>query len=121
MALDFMASSFDDKCFIPYLQPHEFETLILADPQRLDWGYLEHNTQINNLVKMVNTQNPEHINDSPTNAPSKRILKEIPEYDKVTIGVSVTCKIGLQTLRAKCSHFNEWLARLERLNGGSDG
>ncbi len=115
-----MESDLNDTRFIPYLQLHEFETLILADPQQLDWEYLEHDTPINNLIKMVSNQNPELINDSPKNAPSKRISREIPTYDKATAGVSVANKIGLQTLRAKCPHFNQWLTRLEKLNSKDD-
>ena len=51
---------------------------------------------------------------------SKRILKEIPEYDKVTAGVAVAEKIGLQTLRAKCKHFDEWVSLLESLAEGNN-
>ncbi|EHJ06394.1 hypothetical protein KYE_01341, partial [Marinobacter manganoxydans MnI7-9] len=47
----------------------------------------------------------------------KRILKEIPEYDKVTSGVSVAAHIGLDALRASCKHFDEWVSRLEKLGG----
>jgi len=64
---------------------------------------------------MVGTQSPELINDGPDTAPSKRILKEIPEYDKVGAGVLVAEKIGLEILRKKCNHFAEWLACLEQL------
>ena len=64
---------------------------------------------------MVEKLNPELINDHPETAPSKRILKEIPEYYKVTAGVSVVSKIGLPLLRLKCSHFNDWLTMLELL------
>ena len=103
----------NDKRFIPYIQLHEFEALILADPQQLDWEYLEHDKPIKNLRTMVNTQNPELINDGPQTAPSKRILDEIPEYDKVTSGVSVVQKIGIQALRLKCRHFSDWLKKLE--------
>lgn len=113
-----MKQDINDPRFIPYIQLHEFEALILADPQQLDWEYLEHDRPINNLRSMVNGQNPELINDGPTTAPSKRILAEIPEYDKVTAGVSVAGRIGLQTLRHKCRHFNEWLTGLEQLAGG---
>lgn len=112
-----MARDISDKRFIPYIQLHEFEALILAAPHELDWEYLEHTTQINNLISMVGSQNPELINDGQMTAPSKRILKEIPEYDKVTSGVAVVRKIGLQMLRGKCSHFNEWLSGLEQLAG----
>lgn len=110
-----MTRDLSDQRFIPYIQLHEFEALILADPQKLDWEYLEHATPINNLITLAEGQNPELINDGPTTAPSKRILNEIPEYDKATAGVSVAGKIGLQTQRKKCRHFDDWLTTLERL------
>ncbi|MDR1125541.1 MAG: DUF4276 family protein [Deltaproteobacteria bacterium] len=103
--------------FIPYIQLHEFEALIFADPRQLYWNYLEYATPIRNLSAMVEGQNPELLNDGPATAPSKRILKEIPAYDKVTAGVAVAEKIGLPTLREKCRHFAEWVSRLESLAG----
>ena len=112
-----MKQDIDDSRFIPYIQIHEFEALILSDPQQLDWEYLEHDRPINNLKSMVDGQNPELINDGPTTAPSKRILAEIPEYDKVAAGAAVAAKIGLSTLRQKCRHFNDWLTGLEQLAG----
>ena len=111
-----MLSDISDRRFIPYVQLHEFEALILADAKNLDWEYLEHDKQIKKLIAMVGDQNPELINDGPMTAPSKRILIESPEYDKVTAGVSVAERIGLQILRDKCKHFNEWLTCLEQLN-----
>jgi len=110
-----MAEDIGDSRFVPYIQLHEFEALILADPKQLDWEYLEHDIPINNLVSMVGSQNPELINDSPETAPSKRILNEIPEYDKVGAGVAVAEQIGLPMLRQKCRHFADWLAQLEQL------
>lgn len=101
--------------FIPYIQLHEFESLILADPSKLDWEYLEHEKAIGNLIRMVEDQNPELINDGRETAPSKRIAREIPEYDKATSGVSVASQIGLKRLRAACRHFDEWVTRLEQL------
>ena len=114
---DSLGEDINDRRFIPYIQLHEFEALILADPQQLDWEYLEHDGPIGRLIKMVGKENPELINDRPETAPSKRILKEIPEYDKVTAGVSVVGKIGVPLLRQKCSHFNDWLTHLEQLGG----
>ena len=104
-----------DHRFIPYIQLHEFEALILADPQKLDWEYMEHDNPIKNLLQMVGAQNPELINDGWETAPSKRIIKEIPEYDKVSSGVLVTAKIGLPVLRRRCRHFHEWVSRIEKL------
>lgn len=105
-----------DHRFFPYIQLHEFEALILSDPQSLDIEYLEHEVSIQQLIAMVGEQNPELINDGRETAPSKRILKEIPEYDKATAGPAVAKRIGLPKLREKCHHFNEWLTRLENLD-----
>ncbi len=84
----------DDRRFIPYIQLHEFEALILADAGKLDWEYLDHDAPIRRLVDMVGNQNPELIDDTPQGAPSKRILHELPEYDKANSGVLVAEKIG---------------------------
>ncbi len=100
--------------FIPYIQLHEFETLVFADPQQLDWEYMEHDKSVGRLVKMIGDKNPELINDGKETAPSKRIIAEIPEYDKLG-GVIVVEKIGLKKLRSRCRHFSEWLNRLEQL------
>ena len=110
-----LVQNIGDSRFIPYIQLHEFEALILADAQKLDWEYFEHEAAIDSLVTMVGDTCPELINDGAETAPSKRILKQIPEYDKVTAGWTVVEQIGLATLRHKCPHFNEWLTRLEQL------
>ncbi len=103
--------------FIPYIQLHEFEALILADPQKLDWEYFEHHKAISNLVAAVAGKNPEEINDGPDSAPSKRIIAEILLYErqKATVGPVVVEKIGLVALRQKCRHFHEWIEKLELL------
>ncbi|MBX3057710.1 MAG: DUF4276 family protein [Anaerolineae bacterium] len=106
-----------DYRFVPYLQLHEFEALILADPQKLDWEFLDHERQIRNLVSLVTNQNPELIDDGEETAPSKRIEREIPEYEgrKASAGPLVAGKIGLETLRQRCRHFGEWVGKLEAL------
>lgn len=102
--------------FIPYIQLHEFEALIFADPRQLDWEYLEHGEAILELQQIIAEQpNPELIDDGEHTAPSKRILQQIPEFDKATAGVAVVKKIGLTVLRDKCTHFAEWLQQLECL------
>ncbi len=106
-----------DARFIPYIQLHEFETLILADPTKLACEYMEHEQKIAHLMDTIRGMNPELINQGSRTAPSKRILREIPEYDKITAGTAIIKKIGLATLRERCRHVNEWLSTLERLNG----
>ena len=110
-----LQNDLNDNRFLPYIQLHEFEALILVDPEKLDWEYMEHERPIAELVEMVRGKNPELINDGPNTAPSKRILSRIPVYDKVTAGVSVASHIGLPVLREKCRHFNDWLTQLEEL------
>lgn len=118
---DAIRQDFQHPRFIPYIQLHEFEALLLADPQKLDWEYLEHSTAIQNLIEMASDfDSPELIDDGNETAPSKRIIKEIPEYNgmKASAGPLVAEKIGLSVLRAKCNHFGEWLGKLEGLTEG---
>jgi hypothetical protein len=110
---------FDDTRFVPYIQLHEFEALILADPKQLDWEFLEHDRPIQRLIDMVAKEggNPELIDDGEHTAPSKRIIAEIAEYagNKATSGPLVAGKIGMATLLERCQHFAEWIDGLVRL------
>ncbi len=102
--------------FIPYIQLHEFEAFLFAAPQELRAEYLRREAEIDRLAEIGNSEpNPEMINDGPETAPSKRILLEIPEYDKVFAGVNVVERIGLEMLRQKCPHFDRWIGKLENL------
>jgi hypothetical protein len=109
----------DDIRFVPYIQLHEFEALILADPKQLNWEFLEHDRPIQQLVEMVEKEggNPELIDDGVNTAPSKRIIAEIPEYEgsKATSGPLVAGKIGMQKLSERCRHFSEWVEILLKL------
>lgn len=104
-----------DRRFIPYIQLHEFEALIFAAPETLAYEYLGYESQIQQLCQMGAAQNPELINDGPTTSPSKRILSMIPVYSKAIGGIDVVSAIGVERIRDRCHHFNEWLAKLELL------
>ncbi len=120
--IDFLERKFEedisDSRFFPYIQLHEFETLVFVDPHQLADEYFNVDDAVENLQKMkemVKNQNPELINDSPDNSPSKRILKLIPDYDKANIGPQVVNNIGLNKLRDACEHFNLWITQIEDL------
>lgn len=49
--------------------------------------------------------NPELINDNPETAPSKRIIKLIPEYDKVSVGAVIVGEIGIDFLKKNMQPF----------------
>ena len=107
-----------DHRFIPYFQLHEFEALLLSDPQKFDAQFFDHGTKIKELVDLVSGyESPELINDGKTTAPSKQIINKIPEYAKMkaSAGPIIAGKIGLPSLRSKCMNFNQWLERLEAL------
>jgi hypothetical protein len=111
--------------FIPYIQLHEFEALVFCGLEHLLIDYPDMEKQINNLKEVVKNfkENTEKINNSPETAPSKRIIKEFNgfhSYDKPKSGLSVTKKVGINELKNKCAHFNEWLEKLERLGSSNN-
>ncbi len=67
--------------FIPYVQLHEFEAFLLVDPDRLLTMYPDQQTGVTRLKREIGNTNPEEINDSPHTAPSKRIIKFLPDYE----------------------------------------
>lgn len=104
--------------FIPYIQLHEFETFIFSDPQQLEYEYLEdeHQEAIEQLRWIIAqfNGNPELIDEGRETAPSKRIRRLIPEYNKIT-GASVVEIIGIELLRNTSQHFNQWITKLEQI------
>ncbi len=105
--------------FIPYIQLHEYETLMYADTSVMqDWLSLYNKLPVDCFTKIKNAfpdSNPEMINEGLETAPSKRILKLCDSYDKVDDGILILKEIGLQKMRLECQHFNKWLSILENL------
>lgn len=100
---------------IPYLMLHEFEALLFSDPTCFSYCGLS-NRKIAELCSIRDgVETPEHINNSPNTAPSKRILRIYPEYDKVLDGFNIAEDIGLTTMRSECRHFDKWVNFLEKL------
>ncbi len=101
--------------FIPYLQLHEFEAILFSDPMKIINGFPGKESVLEQLLnQLAGFSSPEHINlDNP---PSKRILSALPDYDKVISGTSIALEIGLEKIRKECSHFNEWIEKLESLH-----
>ena len=104
--------------FIPYIQLHEFEALVLADPAGLENFFMEYKEHIADLINFVEENaNPELINQGKDTHPAMQIIRRIPEYEglKSVVGPKVASNAGLTILRSKCKHFNSWLAKLEQL------
>lgn len=97
--------------FLPYIQKHEFETLLFANSAGFSKVVdSEEMKQIRNVLKQFST--PEDINGSPETAPSKRLLS-IFKYKKVADSALVMKDVDIDVLRKRCPRFDAWIGRLE--------
>jgi len=98
---------------IPYIQLHEFEALIFSSVDGVSELFDKREYDSGRFSKIVGSYpNPEDINDGPDTAPSMRLKKIIPGYDKVLFGVEMVKSIGMDTLLLKCPHFAYWVNNL---------
>ncbi len=107
-----------DPRFLPYLQLHEFEALLLCDPAKFAEVYEGTEAAAARLAAMVDSfPSPERIDGGSDTAPSKRIIAEYPAYEreKALVGPLIFESIGLAVMRSRCPHFAEWLGLLESL------
>jgi len=110
---DCLQSDLQDRRLIPYLSLHEFEALLFASPETLA-GALSAPHVLRPLAAMVDVvASPEEINDGPSTHPSARIKSLLPAYSKRLHGPLVAQRIGLGEIRRQCSHFDQWVTRLE--------
>ncbi len=111
-----LAAEFRDRRFIPYIQRHEFEALVLAAlPSLLDLLDDEEDlTNVRALQAVVEASStPEDINDGRNTAPSKRLEACVPGYRKTLYGPLATEAAGLSRLRGLCPRFGQWASDLE--------
>lgn len=40
-------------------------------------------------------------------------MREFPKFRKTVQGINIARRIGIDRLRSRCTHFHEWLTRLE--------
>jgi len=106
-------SGFAEQHFIPYVVMHEFEGMLFSDCCR--FGDVIGRPDLVPQLQQIRSQfvSPEHIDDSPTTAPSKRIERIIPGYQKPLYGTVAVSAVGLDPIRGQCVHFREWLESLE--------
>lgn len=110
-----MGSDFQPRRFIPYIQMHEFEALLFSDPDTLAETMQQPSMATTLWAIKAQFDSPEMINDHFETAPSKRLEKLFPTYNKVLSGTLAAQRIELSVMRQKCPHFAAWLTKLERL------
>ena len=114
-----MGRGFDRGRFLPCVTMHEFEALLFSDCEAFGRA-LERPGLGRSLQNIRNRfSNPEKIDDSPEGAPSKRIERLIPKYEKPLMGNLAALEIGLDKIRTECPHFRGWLERLEARGSAS--
>jgi hypothetical protein len=101
--------------FVPFVAFHEFEGLLFSNPAAMADGM-----NCSHLAPAFQTirdgfASPEHINDSPITAPSKRIMALVPGYQKPLHGVLAALQVTLPGMRGDCPAFDAWLQQLEAL------
>jgi hypothetical protein len=108
-----MGSGFDTSRFIPFVMMHEFEGLLFSDCHAFAKGIgrPELAKKLQDVRSGFNS--PEEINDSPFTAPSKRVVKIVPGYQKPLFGSLGARSIGIDKICAECPHFRSWVGSLE--------
>jgi hypothetical protein len=116
----FAADLADDR-FIPFIQLHEFEAVLFCDLTQLAQRIDGCESGMRALQREVEGLQPEQINDGAATAPSKRIIRYVPIYErsKLRLGAPAAAAIGLPAIRTQCPHFNSWITQLEGLAGGA--
>lgn len=104
----------DNEKFLPYLQLHEFEALLFSDVSHFS-KIPNVGNKISEFEKIVLSKQPEEINDLPNTSPANQIIKILNFYRKEYHGIIVAKSIGLDKMREKCPHFNNWIESIEKL------
>jgi hypothetical protein len=85
--------------FTPYIQLHEFESLLFNKIEVFKNRFTVGQADFNSLNSIIDQYpNPELVNDGEDSAPSKRLKKLIPGYNKVVDGPILAQGIGLPGL-----------------------
>ncbi|MDD6379798.1 MAG: DUF4276 family protein [Prevotella sp.] len=106
--------------FIPYIQLHEFEALVLCNVPELVNMYPDAEKELKQLETLIVDDyngNTELVDNGPSTAPSKRIIQALDgkyRYDKPQGGKLTTSSLGIPALRTRCRHFNDWLTKIEK-------
>lgn len=99
--------------FIPYVQLHEFEALLFNNIEVFDEIFEFEQYDRAELLNIFNEfPDPEMIDQGTETSPSHRLIKIIPAYRKVIQGNAIAEKIGIEQIRQKNKHFNDWIEQL---------
>lgn len=99
--------------FIPYIQLHEFEGLLFSSNNGFDYiPDIPHNFRLQLSDAVKSHDNPELLNDGAETAPSKRLERLIPGYQKAFHGPLIADIITIDMMLEKCERFRNWIELL---------
>jgi len=101
--------------FIPYIQLHEFEGLLFSAKEGFEFlPDLKPSNLESLLLAVIEKDNPEELNDGELTAPSKRLEKLIPGYDKnKPFYGGIIAEINtIETVLKRCKRFKSWVETL---------
>lgn len=104
--------------FIANIVLHEFEGLLFNDLKYFDDYFETKEFKNRNELEsiLMSYPNPELINDTKATSPSHRLDGGIFHSFKKTVdGIEIAIKIGLNAIRNKSKHFNDWIYKLESI------
>lgn len=102
--------------FIPYMQIHEFESLLFSNINVFKDNFERNEMNFSILEEAIREfHNPEEINSRPDLAPSKRLLNAIPRYQKSLDGNYIALDIGLEKIMEMCPLFRQWVQTLRAI------
>jgi hypothetical protein len=106
----------DNRRFRPFVAMHEFESLLFSDPASLAIALGDPDTEEEFASVRNAFVTPEHINDSPLTAPSKRIAQIFVTnrrvYRKPLHGSIAAKHVTIETMIDQCPHFRKWVIEL---------
>jgi hypothetical protein len=108
-----MAAALRDGRFLPNLVLHETEAWVFAAHDQLGSLYGDPALARKLQQDIDAAGGPELVNDGPSTAPSKRLLRYRPDYVKTLDGPIAIADLGLPGLRRHCPHLDQWLTKLE--------
>lgn len=101
--------------FIPYIQMHEFESFLFNNIEVFDDNFNQNEFNRTKLLTLLNDfPDPEMINQGTETSPSHRLIKILSSYDKIVYGNILAEMIGIDNIRKKNKHFNDWIERLKK-------
>lgn len=98
----------DDNRFSSYIQLHEFEALLFSSNRGFSkWMSQQDAEQTDAIIHKFDS--PEDINTTPEGAPSKRLQRIDPYYDKVMQGNVIALEVGIEAMLKTCPRFKNWI------------